>query len=262
MDEQILKYRLDTIKEKINYHNYRYHVLDAPIISDNEYDRLVSELLIIETHHPEWITPDSPSQRAGAAPSEKFNKIRHPRPILSLANAYNDEGVYDWFERIRKLDSRVEKSEYIVEPKIDGLTVVLHYLDGIFVQGATRGDGIVGEDITNNLKTVRTLPLKIPIETKGPIPPSEFVVRGEAFITLSNFKKLNKAMEESGETTYQNPRNTAAGALRQLDPGLTAKRPLTIMVYAVISEFDSLFMTEIEQLRYLAGLGFTVPDSD
>jgi DNA ligase (NAD+) len=261
MDEQILKYRLDTIREKINYHNYRYHVLDAPVISDYEYDRLVSELLEIETQHPEWITPDSPSQRAGAAPSEKFNKIRHPRPILSLANAYNDEGVYDWFERICKLDSRVEKSEYIVEPKIDGLTVVLHYQDGIFVQGATRGDGIVGEDITNNLKTVRTLPLKIPIEAKGPIPPSEFVVRGEAFITLYNFKKLNKALEESGETPYQNPRNTAAGALRQLDPGLTAKRPLTIMVYAVISEFVPLFMTEIEQLRYLSGLGFTVPEA-
>jgi DNA ligase (NAD+) len=261
MEEQDLKNHLDKLQEEINFHNYRYHVLDAPIISDYEFDRLVGELLGIEKLHPEWITPDSPSQRAGAAPSEKFSKIRHPRPILSLANAYDDNGVYEWLERIRKLDSRIDKTEFVVEPKIDGLTVVLHYKDGIFVQGATRGDGIIGEDITNNLKTVRTLPLKIPIETKGPKPPSDFVVRGEAFITLENFEKLNKTLEESGEETYQNPRNTAAGALRQLDPKLTAKRPLTIMVYAILSEYDSLPITELDQLRYLSEMGFTVPEA-
>jgi len=261
MDEQRDKFQLEQLKEKINYHNYRYHVMDAPVISDYEYDQMVGELTEIESKHPEWITPDSPSQRAGSAPSEKFTKIRHPRHILSLANAYNDTGVYDWVERIRKLDIRIDNSGYVVEPKIDGLTVVLHYQDGIFVQGATRGDGIIGEDITNNLKTVRSLPLKIPVDSRGPIPPSEFVVRGEAFISLDNFEKLNKKLEELGEAAYQNPRNTAAGALRQLDPKLTAKRPLAIMVYAILSEFNSKLITEMEQLRYLAELGFTIPES-
>ena len=215
----------------------------------------------LKTYIQNGLHQNSPSQRAGAEPSEKFSKIRHPRPILSLANAYDDVGVYEWLERIRKLDNRIDKTEFVVEPKIDGLTVVLHYQDGIFVQGATRGDGIIGEDITNNLKTVRTLPLKIPIETKGPKPPSDFVVRGEAFITLKNFEKLNRTLEESGVETYQNPRNTAAGALRQLDPKLTAKRPLTIMVYAILSEFDSLPITELDLLRYLSELGFTVPEA-
>jgi DNA ligase (NAD+) len=261
MDEQNSKFQLDILKEKINFHNYRYHVLDAPVISDYEYDQMVNELLEMESKHPEWVTPDSPSQRAGSTPSKKFTKIRHPRHILSLANAYTDAGVYEWLERIRKLDSRIDNSEYIVEPKIDGLTVVLHYQDGIFVQGATRGDGIVGEDITNNLKTVRSLPLKIPVDSRGPIPPYEFVVRGEAFISLDNFEKLNKKLEKSGEATYQNPRNTAAGALRQLDPKLTAKRPLAIMVYAILSEYNSQPITEKEQLHYLTELGFTVPES-
>ncbi len=260
MDEQRDKIQLGKLKEKINFHNYRYHVLDTPVISDFEYDQMVRELLEIESKHPDWITPDSPSQRAGAAPSEKFTKIRHPRHILSLANAYTDSGVYEWLERIRKLDSRIDNSGYVVEPKIDGLTVVLHYQDGIFVQGATRGDGIIGEDITNNLKTVRSLPLKIPVDSRGPIPPSEFVVRGEAFISLENFEKLNKKLEESGEATYQNPRNTAAGALRQLDPKLTAKRPLAIIVYAILSEYNSQTITETGQLHYLTELGFTVPE--
>ncbi len=261
MNDQELHHRLDEVKREINYHNYRYHVCDAPIISDYEYDKLIKELRELESAHPEWITPDSPSQRAGAAPLEKFIKVRHPAPILSLANAFNDSDVMSWFERVSKLDSRVRSTAFVVEPKIDGLTVVLHYQDGLFVQGATRGDGIIGEDITANLKTVRALPLKIPVEAKGPTPPPEIVVRGEAFITIKEFEKLNKRLEEAGEATYQNPRNTAAGSLRQLDPGLTATRPLTILVYAIIAGDGNLPQTQKDRLQYLKSLGFPVPEA-
>jgi len=258
---QAWRNRLDQLKREINYHNYRYHVLDSPVISDYEYDRLIKELREIETAHPDWITPDSPSQRAGAAPIEKFTKVQHPAPILSLANAFDEDDVKAWYERVSKIDSRVKSTGFVVEPKIDGLTVVLHYHDGIFTQGATRGDGITGEDITANLKTVRSLPLKLPVDTQGPTPPSELVVRGEAFIPLKEFEKLNKRLEEAGESTYQNPRNTAAGSLRQLDPGLTATRPLTILVYAIISGNGKLPTTQKDRLNYLSSLGFPVPEA-
>lgn len=261
MTDQELYKRLDQLKREINYHIYRYHVLDSPVISDYEYDQLVNELREIESAHPDWVTPDSPSQRAGAVPLDKFIKVRHPAPILSLANAFNADDVQAWFERVRKLDSRVTSTGFVVEPKIDGLTVVLQYHDGIFVQGATRGDGIIGEDITANLKTVCSLPLKIPVEAKGPIPPAELVVRGEAFITLKEFDKLNKRLEEAGESTYQNPRNTAAGSLRQLDPGLTAMRPLTILIYAIVSGDGKLPTTQFDRLHYLSSLGFPVPEA-
>ncbi len=259
MTEQQIHQRLEELKREINYHNHRYHVLDDPVISDYEYDKLIKELREIENTHPDWITSDSPSQRAGAAPLEKFVKVRHPAPILSLANAFTGEDVRAWFERVSKLDSRVRTAGFVVEPKIDGLTVVLHYQDGLFVQGATRGDGIIGEDITANLKTVRALPLKIPLESKEPTPPGELVVRGEAFITIKEFEKLNKRLEEAGETTYQNPRNTAAGSLRQLDPSLTATRPLTILIYAVVSANGSIAMTQMDRLHYLQSLGFPIP---
>jgi DNA ligase (NAD+) len=261
MDSHDLHNRLEKLRQEINYHNYRYHVLDAPIISDYEYDRLVNELKGIESQHPDWVTPDSPSQRAGAPPLEKFTKIRHPKPILSLANAFNEYDVVAWFDRICKLNNQVEGTSFDVEPKIDGLTVVLHYENGVFVQGSTRGDGIVGEDITANLKTVRTLPLFIPTDPKRRKPPREFIVRGEAFITLDDFEKLNHRLEEAGENTYQNPRNTAAGSLRQLDPGLTAQRPLTILIYAIVSDDDGLPITQMERLLLLSDLGFPVPEA-
>lgn len=261
MNIQELQKRLDQLKHEINYHNYRYHVLDAPVISDYEYDLLVNELREIETDHTEWITPDSPTQRAGASPLDKFIKVQHPAPILSLANAYSDSDVQAWLERISKLDPQVRASGFVVEPKIDGLTVVLHYTDGIFIQGATRGDGIIGEDITENLRTVRTLPLKIPVDADGPKPPTDFVVRGEAFITIKEFNQLNARLERAGETPYQNPRNTAAGSLRQLDPSLTATRPLTILIYAIVVGDDNLPNTQKERLEYLSMLGFPVPEA-
>lgn len=261
MTKNILHQRLEELKQEINYHNYRYHVLDAPVISDYEYDQMVVELRKIEAQHPEWITTDSPSQRAGAEPLEKFTKIRHPLPILSLANAFSEDDVWAWFDRISKVNPQVKSTNFVVEPKIDGLTVVLHYDNGVFVQGATRGDGIIGEDITANLKTIRALPLRIPADVKGLTPPNELVVRGEAFITLKDFEKLNKRLEEAGESTYQNPRNTAAGSLRQLDPSLTATRPLTILVYQIITGTDGVPVTQQERLQYLKSLGFPVPEA-
>ncbi|MCQ3936116.1 MAG: DNA ligase (NAD(+)) LigA [Chloroflexi bacterium] len=256
--------RYEELKAQINFHNYRYHVLDAPVISDLEYDRLLNELKKIEADHPEWITPDSPTQRTGAKPSEKFEKVRHPAPILSLANAFGADDARAWYERIRKLDDRVEKAKFVVEPKIDGLSVVLHYRDGQFVQGATRGDGEVGEDITSNLRTVRAIPLRIPVESgksKAADIPKHLVVRGEAFIPIKEFEELNRKLEEAGEKTYLNPRNTAAGSLRQLDPSLTASRPITLLVYQIVhAEGGKVPASQWEILQYLKSLGFPVTD--
>ena len=277
---------LESLREEIRQHNYRYHVLDAPIISDGEYDRLLHELKAIEAEHPEWITPDSPTQRAGAPPASKFDKVPHPAPILSLANAFGADDTRAWFERIKKMDSRVSEATFTVEPKLDGLTVVLHYRDGIFVQGATRGDGEVGEDITANLKTIRAIPLRIPVNSnqssvisnqssvksrQEKLPlfkpntehrimiPDLLVVRGEVFITHADFNALNKRQEEAGEKTYRNPRNTAAGALRQLDSKVTATRPLTLFIYQIVhAEGGEIPNSQWERLEYLRELGFPV----
>ena len=271
-DKLISQY--EELKAQINIHNHRYHVLDAPIISDLEYDRLLNELKQIESDHPEWITSDSPTQRAGARPADRFEKIRHPAAILSLANAFGADDARAWFERIKKIDDRVEKAKFVVEPKIDGLSVVLHYRDGLFVQGATRGDGEIGEDITSNLRTIRAIPLRIPVQTEDggsktakssmimrSGPPSYLVVRGEAFIPIKEFDELNHKLEEAGEKTYLNPRNTAAGSLRQLDPQLTASRPLTLLVYQIVySEGGQVLTSQWEILEYLKALGFPVTD--
>ena len=256
------------LKQELNFHSYRYHVMDAPIISDLEYDRKLAEFRRLEDEHPEWVTPDSPTQRAGAAPSDRFEKIRHPRPILSLANAFGAEDASAWYERIMKLDDRVQTAGFVVEPKIDGLSVVLHYRAGYFVQGATRGDGEIGEDITSNLRTVKSIPLRIPVGMDDfqadpilqlyPLP-DYLVVRGEAFIPNKEFSELNKRLEEAGEKTYLNPRNTAAGSLRQLDPGLTAQRPITLLCYQIVySEGGRTPATQWELLTWLRALGFPV----
>jgi DNA ligase (NAD+) len=248
---------LALVKE-INRHNYLYHVLDEPVISDLEYDRMILELHGIESEHPDWVTPESPTQRAGAQVSERFVKVRHPAPIISLANAFSKEDLLAWGERNARLDDRVGKASYVVEPKIDGLSVVLHYIDGDFVQGATRGDGEIGEDITANLRTVRSLPLHIPVQAGGPRPPHRLVVRGEAFMYVSEFDKLNQRLEEAGEKTYLNPRNTAAGSLRQLNSQLTASRPLTLLVYTIVATDGTVPQTQWDTLIYLRDLGFPV----
>jgi DNA ligase (NAD+) len=260
-DDDSLQKEIARLRQEINYHNYRYHVLDAPEISDYEFDQLLLRLKQIEVAHPELITPDSPTQRAGAVPAEKFAKVNHPAPILSLSNAFSDDDLRAWFERIARIDAHVTTTDFVVEPKIDGLTVVLHYRDGIFIQGATRGDGDVGEDITSNLRTIRALPLRIPVSKDGPVPPDYLVLRGEAFINIRDFERLNQRLEEAGEKTYLNPRNTAAGSLRQLDPALTASRPLTLLTYAIIDiqgSHDEDLSTERAVLSYIRKLGFPV----
>ncbi|RIK28707.1 MAG: DNA ligase (NAD(+)) LigA [Anaerolineae bacterium] len=255
------KSRYEELKEKIHFHNHRYHVLDSPLISDAEFDKLLNELKRIEAERPDWITADSPTGRAGAKPADRFDKIRHPAPILSLANAFGADDARAWLERVTRLDDRVEKAKFVVEPKIDGLSVVLHYRDGVFVQGATRGDGEVGEDITQNLRTIRSIPLKIPVDAKGPKPPKVLVIRGEAYIPAKEFEELNRKLQEAGERTYQTPRNTAAGSLRQLDPEQTASRPLTILVYQIVhSEGGKVPTSQWEILEYLKALGFPVTD--
>ena len=263
MPDRPTRSRYAELKSQINAHNYRYHVLDAPVVSDAEFDKLLAELKQIELQHPSWITPDSPTQRAGAAPADRFEKVRHPASVLSLANAFGAQDARAWFERIRKLDDRVASAGFVVEPKIDGLSVVLHYRDGVFTQGATRGDGDVGEDITANLRTLQAIPLRIPVDDSAKVRvPSVLVVRGEAFIPIRDFEALNRQLEEAGQKTYLNPRNTAAGSLRQLDPGLTASRPLTLLVYQVIySEGSGVPSTQWELLAYLRQLGFPVTDA-
>ena len=192
MNKNSLRARYEELKQQIHFHNYRYHVMDAPIISDLEFDKLLTEIKQIEAEHPDWVTPDSPTQRAGAKAADRFDKIRHPAAILSLANAFGADDARAWLERVSRIDDRVEKAKFVVEPKIDGLSVVLHYRDGVFVQGATRGDGEVGEDITSNLRTIRSIPLRIPVEAKGPKPPKYLVIRGEAFLPIKEFEKLNR----------------------------------------------------------------------
>lgn len=255
------KSRYEELKQQIHFHNYRYHVLDAPVISDLEFDKLLNEFKKIEADHPELITEDSPTRRAGARPADRFEKVRHPAPILSLANAFGADDARGWYERVRRIDDRLEKAKFVVEPKIDGLSVVLHYRDGIFVQGATRGDGEIGEDITANLRTVQTIPLRIPVDPDGPKPPAYLVVRGEAYMNIKDFEALNQQLAKEGKKTYQNPRNTAAGSLRQLDPGLTASRPLKLLVYQIVHhEGGKIPTSQWELLEYLKGLGFPITD--
>jgi DNA ligase (NAD+) len=259
MSVEDLQKEYEQLKEKIRYHNYRYHVEDNPVISDYEYDQLTRRLKAIELDHPDWVTPDSPSQRAGAEPLDKFVKVTHPAPILSLANAFSAPDLRDWYDRIAKLDDRVREADFTLEPKLDGLTVVLHYRNGLFVQGATRGNGEIGEDVTENLRTVKALPLHIPVSPDGPAVPEVLVVRGEALIFKADFDKLNQKLEEEGKKTYLNPRNTAAGSLRQLDSKITAQRPLTMLVYAIVhAEGGDIPTTQWETLQYLKALGFPV----
>jgi len=256
-----LQKQISDLRDEINFHNHRYHVLDSPVISDYEYDQLMLKLQKLESEHPELITPVSPTQRAGAEPADRFEKVNHPVSVLSLSNAFETADIWKWHERILKLDERVAETDYVVEPKLDGLTVVLHYRNGSFVLGATRGDGTIGEDITTNLRTIRSLPLKIPISRDAPEPPEYIVVRGEAFIEVESFYELNRRLEENNQKPYLNPRNTAAGSLRQLDPKLTASRPLTILTYQILyTEGRNIpaLRTEQDMLSYLGELGFPV----
>jgi DNA ligase (NAD+) len=251
---------IERLRREIEQHNHAYYVLNAPTISDYEWDQLLRRLQALEAEYPDLINPESPTQRIAVEPVEGFARVPHPAPILSLGNAYDDHEVRAWFERISKLDERVRDVEFVVEPKLDGLTVVLHYQNGVFQMGATRGDGDTGEDISANLRTVRSLPLRIPVGERDVPVPARLVVRGEALIFLDDFAELNRRLEAAGERTYVNPRNTASGALRQLDPALTAARPIRLMCYEIVDADGEVPTFQWEVIRYLKALGFPVPE--
>ncbi|PID86212.1 MAG: DNA ligase (NAD(+)) LigA [Chloroflexi bacterium] len=257
--------RIARLREELNFHLYRYHTLDSPVISDAEYDALYRELVELEAAYPDMVTPDSPTQRVGAEPLVAFEKVTHPAPILSLSKALDVADLRAWRARIGRLLPAEKRSlQYVVEPKIDGLTVVLTYENGVFVQGATRGNGAVGENITPNLRTLKRLPQRIPVDPEsGVTPPPLLVVRGEAFFPLDKFEVFNLARMAVGEPAYMNPRNAAAGSLRQLDSSVTAERPLTLYCYDLIYwEGWDAPDRQWARLDFLHQLGFpTSPDN-
>jgi DNA ligase (NAD+) len=225
--------RAAELRRLLEHHGYRYYVLDDPEIGDAEYDALLNELRAIEAEHPELLTPDSPTQRIGGEPVSDLIKVRHPEPMLSLANAHSAEDIEAWIQRMRNHLARegiaAPEFEFVAEPKIDGLAISLIYRDGVFERGATRGNGEVGEDVTHNLRTIPALPLRI----EGEHPPPLVEVRGEVYMSLPDFAALNERRAEAGLSTFMNPRNSAAGTVRQLDPRLTADRPLSLWCYAI-----------------------------
>jgi len=254
--------RIARLRAEIHYHAYRYYTLDDPIISDAEYDQLMQELRRLEEAHPELITPDSPTQRVGAPPRPEFRKVIHPTPMTSLSNAFNEEDMRAWLTRIRRLlpdDLPSEELAFVVEPKFDGLAVALTYEDGMLVRGATRGDGIEGEDVTENLRTVKNIPLRIPVAPDGPPAPERIEVRGEVYLPIADFNQLNQEQMAKGERLYANPRNAAAGSVRQLDSRITARRRLAFFAYAVgYLAGGPSFTRHWEALMYLKELGFPV----
>ncbi|MHB9032234.1 MAG: NAD-dependent DNA ligase LigA [Anaerolineae bacterium] len=258
--EQDSNARVAKLRELLNYYNYRYHTLDDPAVSDAEFDALMQELRNIEAEHPELVTPDSPSQRVGAEPLPQFAKVNHPVPMTSLADAYSVEDVQAWLERARRLLPANTKLEFVVEPKIDGLAVAITYRNGVLERGATRGDGVVGEDITANVRTIRNIPLRIPVEGT-PTAPEVIEVRGEIYMPRDLFKSYNAERASRGEPQLANPRNAAAGSVRQLDPRMTASRPLRLFCYAVGYIEGQELNTQWETLVYLRKMGFAVnPD--
>jgi len=220
--------RIRSLREQIDHHNIRYYVYDDPVISDAEYDRLMRELQALEAAYPQFVTSDSPTQRVGAQPASEFVQIPHRLPLLSLANAMNEEGIRQFNDQVKRSLSTDGDVEYMAEPKLDGLAVELVYENGQFVHGSTRGDGTIGEDITRNLRTIKSIPLSIHLNH----PPAVFEVRGEVFMLRNDFRTLNETRLDAGEAPFANPRNASAGSLRQLDPRITSDRPLRIYCYA------------------------------
>jgi len=245
--------RIEELRALINYHNYRYYVLDSPEISDAEYDQLMLELKHLEAHHPQLITPDSPTQRVGAAPLEAFGVVEHRLPLLSLGNVFSGDELFAWHRRVSNLAGE-EGLDFVCEIKLDGLAVALTYENGSLVIGATRGDGYRGEDVTLNLRTIRSIPLSVPRNA-----PPRFEVRGEVYLSRAGFKRLNEQRAREGLSLFANPRNAAAGSLRQLDPRVTAQRPLDIYIYALgYAEGAAVPDTHWERLEYLRSIGFKV----
>jgi DNA ligase (NAD+) len=254
---QAAKLRVEELRSQINYHDYRYYALNDPEISDAEYDELMRELRRLEEQHPQLITPDSPTQRVSGQPVEAFGIVEHRLPLLSLGNAFNDEELLAWHRRASNL-ADTDAFAMVCEPKIDGLAVALVYDGGRLVQGATRGDGVRGENITENLRTIRSIPLSL----TGKDAPSLFEVRGEVYMPKMAFERLNNDLADRGERLFANPRNAAAGSVRQKDPRITAKRPLDIWVYALGWAEGPTPSTHWESMQWLGSLGLRVnPDN-
>ena len=251
-----LQQQIDTLRQDLRRYEYEYHVLDNPTIPDAEYDRLFHQLKALETAHPELITADSPTQRVGAKPLSGFAQIRHEIPMLSLDNAFSDEEFYAFVKRIEdRLIRLPEPLTFCCEPKLDGLAVSILYVNGVLTQAATRGDGTTGEDITANIRTIRNIPLQLLMDN----PPARLEVRGEVFMPHAGFERLNQLALEKGEKTFANPRNAAAGSLRQLDPKITSKRPLVLNAYSIgIAEGVDLPNTHYDRLQWLKSIGIPV----
>ena len=256
MDREEARAHLAELREQLRYHAHRYYVLDDPVISDGEYDRMFQELLDLEEQFPELVTTDSPSLRVGGAPLDRFAEVEHATPMLSLDNVFTAQELEGFAEKIHRYLQSAEPLTYSAEPKLDGLAVELVYENSIFVQGSTRGNGLVGENITAQLQTVQTIPLRL--QTDGHLVPDTLVVRGEVFLPRHGFEELNRQRAEQGEPLFANPRNAAAGSLRQLDPGVTALRPLSFFVYGVADTTIVPCRNQEELFGWLAGLGFRV----
>jgi len=257
MNEAQAKKRIEKLREEINFHNYRYYVLDDPVISDPEYDRLMRDLEGLEKEYPRLITPNSPTQRVGAPPLDKFEEVRHAVPMLSLANAFEEAEVREFDDRLKRFLKRSQEIEYCVELKIDGIAVELIYENGHLITGSTRGDGFVGENVTQNLKTVKAVPLTL-IPRKGEPLPSRLEVRGEVYLPLKAFQELNVRREQAGESLFANPRNAAAGSLRQLDSSITARRPLDIFCHGIGQLTGAAIASQWELLDTLQAWGLKV----
>lgn len=253
-----IEQRAAELRALLNKWSYHYYVLSAPLVSDAEWDALFNELRALEAEHPELITPDSPTQRTGSDLSEEFAKVRHPAPILSLSNAYSADDLRAWEERNLRLLPAGTKLSYTLEPKLDGLTIVLTYENGVLVQGATRGNGIIGDDVTPNLRTIKTIPLRIPTSPDGPPAPQRLVVRGEALYLKRDFEKVNARQIEAGLPTFVNPRNAASGTIKQKDSRITASRPLTVYVYGIVEIVGKTLDKQWDMLDYLRDLGFVI----
>ena len=248
--------RARELRAQIDHHNYRYYVLDSPEIADGQYDLLLHELRELEREHPELVTPESPTQRVGAEPADGFASVEHARPMLSLSNAFDEDEFYAWHRRVAGLLER-DDFELVCELKFDGLAVALTYENGRFVQGSTRGNGLVGENVTSNLRTIRSIPLRL----LGDTPPRRLEARGEVYFPKTLFSRFNEERVARGEPTYANPRNTAAGSLRQLDPSATAARPLDIFVYSLgDADPGAAPDTHWDTLQFLRELGFKISD--
>jgi len=250
-----VRHRIDALRQAIRRHDYLYYVKDRPEISDAEYDRLFKELCDLEAAYPDLVTTDSPTQRIGAPPLEELGKVPHERPMRSLDSITDLDEVLAFDKRVRR-ELGVEAVEYTAEPKFDGLSVELVYERGLFVRGATRGDGLIGEDVTVNLRTLRSLPLRLRAEAN---PPEHLVVRGEVYMRLEDFQKLNRRLTERGEEAFANPRNASSGSLRQLDSRITKERPLVITCYEIMACSGSPEPTHWEELSALADWGLPVP---